>query len=97
MTQNRLLTSILFILIYLFLPGCALNSQELKNGWWKYGEGYHIGDVVDFNKSFEIKGDTILQRGHRVGVITRKTKGIFGADNEIEITSLDNKQPGVYH
>lgn len=97
MTYRSLLTFFLFSLTCLFLPACSLSEQKLKTGWWKYGEGYHLGDVVDFNKGFSINGDTVLQNGHRVGIITRKTKGMFGNDDEIEITSLDKKQSGVYH
>ena len=97
MKYPPLLTFFLFAWTCLFLTGCSLNEQQLKTGWWKYGEGYYLGDVVDFSKGFSINGDTILQNGLRVGIITRMTKGMFGDDNEIEIISLDKKQSGVYH
>lgn len=97
MTYPRLLRFFLIASTCLLLIGCSLNEQQLKTGWWKYGEGYYLGDVVDFNKGFAIHGDTVLQNGQRVGIIIRKTKGIFGGDNEIEITSIDKKQSGVYH
>jgi hypothetical protein len=97
MVRSRLLTLFLFALTCLFLTACSLSQQQLNTGWRKYGEGYHLRDVVDFNNGFSIKGDTILQNGHTVRIITRKTKGMFGDDNEIEITSLDKKQSGVYH
>jgi hypothetical protein len=97
MAYHRILTFFLFVLIWPFLTGCSLNDQQLKSGWWKYGDGFHIGDVVDFNKEYSMMGDTILQSGKTVGIITRKSKGMFGDDNEIEITSLDKKRSGVYH
>ena len=97
MTHPRLLNFFLFALTCLFLQSCSLDEQQLKKGWWKYGEGYHLGDVVDFNNGFSINGDTVLQNGQRVGIIIRKTKGLFGDDNEIEITSLDKKKSGIYH
>ena len=97
MTYTRLVISFLLALTFQFLIGCSLTEKKLKSGWWKYGEGYHLGDVINFNRSFSLSGDTILHNGQRVGLITRKTTRWFGDDDEIEITSLDKKQSGVYH
>jgi hypothetical protein len=97
MSCKQLLTISLFVFTNHLLAGCSLSDQQLKRGWWKYGEGYHLGDVVDFNHRFSISGDTILQNGKAVAVIIDRKKGIFGDDNEIQIRSLDKKESGVYH
>jgi len=35
------------------------NDKELEKGWWKYGEGYHIGGILDF-KRHKLSYDTIF-------------------------------------
>ena len=83
------------------LPGIIrvfINEEELTRDWGKYGHGYHLGDVIAFgNDRFSINGDTIIQKGQRVAIIARKSRGMFGNDNEIEIASLDGRQSGVDH
>ena len=93
---NRSSFILLFTLISM-LPGCSLSEQELKSGSWKYGEGYHFGDMIDFKKDFSIRSDTIFYQGREIGIITRRTTGFFGNDNQIEIASLKEKKTGRYH
>lgn len=91
------IVSIFLLGATLLLSGCTLSDKNLHSGWWKYSKGYNIGDVVDFKNGFSLNKDTVLRNGNKVGVVTRRTKGVLGGDNEIEVTSLDGKQVGVYH
>jgi hypothetical protein len=55
------------ILLLLVLDGCMPNSlsiRELSKYEWIYEDGYHIGDVLHFDKSnhFSISEDSIIYK-----------------------------------
>lgn len=95
MTQK--LITLLFVATSLSMAGCSLSDHEMKEGWWKYGQGYHVGDVIDFKENFSISRDTLYRDGQIIGTVIRKRRGWFGFENEIEIRALDGKQSGVYY
>ena len=86
----------LIVFTILLFYSCSLTDNDLKEGWWKYGEGYHIEDVLDFKKNYTVNRDTLLQNGKKVGIIIGRTKSLL-KDNRIEISSLDNNQSGFYY
>lgn len=84
---------ILYISLPLFLVSCSTNDMDLKKGWWKYGEGYHIGDVIDF-KSHKISNDTIFINDKPKALLISQENFI---SRKIVIKSLESDETGTYH
>lgn len=84
------------ILAGLLFAGCSFKDHQLKEGWWKYGEGYSVGDVIDFKAGYTLSQDTLLMNGRKVAIVSRIDKRIFPGNNQMIIRSLDGRQSGVY-
>lgn len=73
-------------------------SIDVEKYQWKYGEGLHAGDWLDFTgEVYEIRNDTIYERGSAIAIISEIRKGNFGDDTEMEIVSVDGTEKGIYH
>ncbi len=68
---------IFFILFCSLFFSCSFSDEELKKGWWKYGGGQYIGDIVICNES-TFSNDTIYQNKKAIGVIVDREESIFG-------------------
>lgn len=79
------------------MASCSLSEHEMKEGWWKYGRGYHVGDVIDLKENFSISRDTLYRDGRSVGVVVRAKRGWFGSENELEVRVLHGKESGIYY
>ncbi|WP_422092094.1 hypothetical protein [Tenacibaculum ovolyticum] len=84
---------IFYISLPLFLISCSTNDKELEKGWWKYGEGYHIGDVLDFKKH-KLSNDTIFINDKPRALLIRHENFI---SKRIVIKSLESDETGTYH
>jgi hypothetical protein len=91
--------SILCILCIPLLPCCTtLSPEHIKDHQWLYGEGYRIGDKLQFdNKNFTFDGDTILKRNIPVAVVVMTSGDLLGSNNIITIQSLATGEEGMYH
>jgi hypothetical protein len=91
--------SILFILIIPLLPSCTtLSPDHIKDHQWLYGGGYRIGDKLQFdNKTFSVKGDTILKSNLPIAVVVMTSGDLIGNNNDITIQSLATGEEGFYH
>jgi len=89
-----------FIIILSFLSlafaGCTLTNDGIQKHWWKYGNGFHIGDVLRFDNN-SLRNDTIFINNIPTAKIIDKVHGLFGADNEIIIKSFLSSATGTYH
>ena len=65
--KKWILTSFILIVgILLFLN----SSFFISNQTWKYRDGFHIGDWLDFNSNvMHIEGRSIIKNGQKVGRI----------------------------
>ncbi len=45
-TAMKLYSLFCVILLLLIFASCNSKDKELKSGWWKYGDGFHLGDVL---------------------------------------------------
>lgn len=72
-----------------------MTNEEIENYQWKYGEGYHIGDVLLLD-NHNLKGDTIYKDDKPVAVITN-SGGMFWESPDLEIKDLKTEQSGTYH
>jgi hypothetical protein len=89
----------LTILSIACLPSCTtLSPEHIKDHQWLYGEGYRIGDKLQFdNKTFSFHGDTILKSNLPVAVVVMTSGDLIGSNNDITIQSLATGEEGLYH
>ncbi len=87
----------LLIILIIVFSSCSFSDNELKNGWWKYGDGYHIGDVLDFN-SFTLSNDTIYRNSVPKAILINRIDSYFNlTSRKIIIQSLSSNEKGTYH
>jgi hypothetical protein len=91
--------TILSLLSISLLPHCTtLSPDHIKNHQWLYGQGYRIGDKLQFdNKSYSVRGDTILKSDLPVAVVVMTSGDLIGNNNIITIQSLATGEEGMYH
>lgn len=94
--SNILLSSILIACILMLTTCCRMNNKDISKFWWKYGTGYHIGDVLRFDDN-NLKGDTIFKNDIPVAIITFCRKGTFRKTAILEISEIETKKKGTYH
>lgn len=81
----------------LVLTGCGdVDYKILKKSRWKYGSGYHIGDMLTFTND-DLKGDTIYFENKPIALITFCEKGAFRNSAILEIKDLRTGKSGTYH
>ena len=90
----------LLILIIILISSCRISNEKINEGWWKYGSGAHIGDVIDF-KSCQVKNDTIFRNSIPKGIIIPSvlsyTESLFSGHKRLRIKSIETKEIGIYH
>lgn len=91
--------TILTLLASPFMPCCTtLSPDHIKDHQWLYGEGYHLGDKLQFdNKTYSFHGDTILKSDLPVAVVVMTSGDLLGNNNDITIQSLATGEEGLYH
>jgi hypothetical protein len=91
--------TLLTILYTSFLPACTtLSPDHIKDHQWLYGEGYRIGDKLQFdNKTFTFHGDTILKSNLPIAVVVMTSGDLIGDNNDITIQSLATGEEGLYY
>ena len=95
------------IIFLVLLSSCGFSDEELKKGWWKYGSGEHIGDVINFD-NHTLSNDTIYSGEEAIAVIVDREESLFGmssrkifidplVESKVYIESEYDKGIGVYH
>ena len=87
---------LLILIIVTSCFSCSLSNDSIKQAWWKYGSGYHMGDVLQFNDT-NFRNDSIFDGSRAVALIIKKKKAIYGRDNSITIKSIGTNQTGIYY
>jgi hypothetical protein len=77
------------ILVWLIFFSCNSRDTQLKSGWWKYEEGFHLGDVLIL-KGSNLRGDTIFIEQKPVAIV------VTVASNRLEIASISSGDKGIY-
>lgn len=87
----------LLALIINLLISCSLNDKQLKESWWKYGDGFHIGDVINFEKH-QVINDTIFLDNIPKAILINKEGSILGfTDRTIIVKDLLSDETGTYY
>jgi hypothetical protein len=73
-----------------------MNNNDIKKSWWKYGDGYHIGDALRLNDN-TLRGDTIYYNNSPDAIIISCDKGMFRKTAVLKISDLKTGATGVYH
>ena len=72
--------------------------MEIRKIHWKYGEGFNIGDWLEFdNGTYSIEGDTIYKNDKPIAIVLAVKGGILGDDDEMDIKSINGTEKGTYH
>ncbi|WP_438423744.1 hypothetical protein [Aquimarina macrocephali] len=80
----------------IFLTSC-LSNKELKEGWWKYGDGYHIGDVISFER-YNLVNDTLYLKDIPKALLISQEESVFGfTSRKIVIKDLKSNETGTYY
>lgn len=95
------------IICLILLSSCGFSDEELKKGWWKYGSGAHIEDVINFD-SHTLSNDTIYSGKEAIGVIVDREESLFGMssrkifihpiiESKVYLESGSDNSIGIYH
>lgn len=71
--------------------------KENKNTFWKYAEGYHIGDVIAIDyKNNQIKNDTIYFKNKAVAAVISIENRILSNDKVLIIKDINSTKTSRY-
>jgi len=94
----RIKTRILLSCFLCLIVACTNENKQLKEAtFWKYSDGFYIGDYVDFNsKSIKIQNDTIYKIETPIALIIKiKNRTILG-DKLLYIKDIASSKEGIY-
>ena len=94
--HKKLIKKLIYIFTFVLITSC-LSDRQLKEGWWKYGEGYHIGDVISFER-YDLRNDTLFLENTPRALLSRREGSIFGMKaRTIIIKDLNSNETGTYY
>lgn len=86
--------SLLLSFVFFQFSSCKGEKLEVE-GFWKYSEGFYIGDVLDFKvKHLEIRKDTVFRNNRPVAQIQKIENNFFV--KRLYIKSINSNVTGVY-
>lgn len=86
-------TLLLFMMVIFFL---SCKNEKSINEKWKYQQGYHLGDWLDFEKNARIKNDTIYQKDSAFAKFLKIEPGYFGNATKLHLEDLKTNKIGIY-
>ncbi len=90
---NSKVASFICILIFqLFLIGCNVSIDEVKEKKWKYQDGYHIGDIIDFSHSNKFR----LEQNGELYVFNEFTAKLIDKNTRKIRIESKSKEIGIY-
>lgn len=86
-----------FPLLFTLLASCSSDTNYVRSHQWKYGEGFHVQDWLDFRNGefLELHGDTIFLEGCPIAIVS-KVEHRIGADTRLELQSMQSNEIGTY-
>ena len=92
--MQSLLKRIVALLLVIFVFSCNTNDP-FKRSRFKYSDGFHIADVIDFTKNTSVRNDTVYLNHQPVAVFESYEKRWL-ADNLLFVKSLQTGVIGRY-
>lgn len=89
--RNIILNTVCSVSIILAFS-CGLNISKVKKYRWKYQEGFHIGDILDFSlkEQYKVNNKGEIRKGNKY-----VAKVISVSEQNLMIESLDGEK-GYY-
>jgi len=90
-------TSLCFVFLALFgmLWACSGKADLKAVKFWKYSDGFYLGDLIDFNqKDIQEKNDTIYLKNVAIGVVAKIETRMN--DQVLHIKDPKNGTSGTY-
>ena len=85
-----------FLLLSLILLQSCKNETLINKSNWKYREGYHIGDWLDFKTGLSLRNDTIYKDNTAIAKFIEIDKGYFGFPTKLQMADLKTNKTGTY-
>ncbi len=87
----------LLIIIMMSMSSCIKTNEEIiTSHQWKHGEGYRLGDWVEFTSGpYTFSNDTILKQGVPVALVDTITT--YYGEYRLSIRSLTGNERGMYY
>ena len=88
----------IYLTLFLFaLFGCESREEKIISKW-KFMEGYHFGDFLDFeNQKFRIQNDTIYKNSKVFAVVEElKTESLLGTENKLILKDIQSGKIATY-
>lgn len=82
-------------LFFLFIS-CSLNKKEANESWWKYNNGYYLGDVLILNEESLIRDTIYINNTPKAFLLEEKNAVLWFIDKKIIIKSIESDETGVY-
>ena len=87
---------ILCISFCFVVNSCSFNENMLRQGMWKYCEGFYLNDVISF-ENYELINDTLYLDKAPKAILLSKEESIFGfTDRKIILRAINSTQTGTY-
>lgn len=85
-------------MVLLLFSACNSRGDSLTTTrFWKYSDGFAIGDVLDFNQAnLTSRGDTIFKNDRAMARVLRIENRWITADRVLHIESMHDKKIGRY-
>lgn len=81
--------------IFLFsFCSCSVSDKNLKDYFWKYDDGLHLGDELIINTE-SLKNDTIYLK-NKPKYFIKTSIGYFGFPTELIIKDIESGEEGRY-
>lgn len=89
--NRKLIIQILFTYFFLGLLGCNVQiDYSTQDGFWKYSNGFYIGDIIDKKNIFKVdKNNITYKKGNRIATVK------LISDKKMEIVA-PNGEKGYY-
>ncbi|CAN5498799.1 hypothetical protein BH10BAC2_BH10BAC2_28460 [soil metagenome] len=85
------------IVVFLLFCSCNITDESIIAHSWKYEDGYHIGDWIEFKgTNYTLLNDTIFIGNIPNAIIIERNNHFIDGGIEIKIQSIDDGKKGIY-
>ncbi|WP_312923277.1 hypothetical protein [Empedobacter brevis] len=94
-TKQAIISGAVFLCV---MSSCQNRENQLQEGgFWKYSDGFYIGDILDFNKPLNrFHKDTIYQNDIPKAILVNIETRILSGDKRLHIKDPVTSNTGIY-